>query len=272
MAQETELNEFEDDSDEFSIKPKIEQVIEELVAPADIETTEEIQLTNHQQQLIASQNNEFNQNYELFAAMVKSKMLPSYIKTPESAFAVAQMGKELGFDRMTAFNNIIPIQGTLTLKADAQAALMMQGGVRWKVIHDGDYMFTNGEILSIKPYAGKRSKDGKSWEIEPIRDIEGKPYIAYDRITQIEATYLGETHIIKYYWSDAKQHGLTDKDNWVKMPRQMLLARCVSKMRVQIASGTTKGLYTTDEIVDSLNKPPKVERAENGTIIKTIEI
>lgn len=269
------IDELDDDSqdDDFDDKPKV--IVEENHPEPNQE--EEVEYIATDENLVLHQNtdnvqaiiknNEFLQKRDIYEAMVKSKMLPKHIKTAESAFAVELMGKELGFDTMTSFNNIIPIEGTLTLKADAQSALMMRAGVRWKVIYDGHYMFTNGEILAIKPYGGKKSKDGKSWLIEPAKDKDGNKYVPYDRITRLEVKYLGETHIVDYYWSDAKEHGLTDKLNWQKMPREMLMARCKSKVRTQLVSGVTLGLYSTDEIVDSSNKELNVSRGEDGTII-----
>ena len=286
MAKETDDFEESVDDDDFGDTPKVSKSVKDDEETKELETEEvveesisivnsagqEVQLTNHEKDIIAKNGNEFTREYDVLAAMVKSKMLPEHIKTPESAFAIIMMGRELGFDRMTAANNILNIKGTLTLKADAQAALMMNAGVRWKVIYDGHYIFSNGEILPIKPFAGKRSSDGKSWLAEPAKDKDGKPYFVYDRITRLEVKFLGETHIVDYYWSDAKQNGLTEKDNWIKMPKSMMFARCISKARIQIASGTTKGLYTSDEIIDSMSNPPKVERNEKGNVIKTIEI
>lgn len=261
-------NETTDDLD--GEKPKVIKT-EEIVISQEVEqeVEQEYALTTQESNAIQNitQNNEFLAKRDIYEAMVKSGMLPKYIKKAETAFAIDIYGRELGFSTMASFNHIIPIEGTLTLKADAQSALMMKAGVRWKVIYDAAYMFSNGEILPTKPYGGKKSSDGKSWLIEPTKDKNDKPYVPYDRITRLEVKFLGETHIVDYYWSDAKEHGLTTKSNWEKMPRQMMMARCKSKVRTQLVSGVTMGLYTADEIVDSLDKEIKVDRGEDGTII-----
>ena len=66
--------------------------------------------------------------------LIKSKQLPGNIRTIEEAFTIAKMGRELGFPIMSAFHNIISIQGKLTLTAKGQNGLMRKAGITMECI------------------------------------------------------------------------------------------------------------------------------------------
>ncbi|HEY9658684.1 MAG TPA: hypothetical protein V6C65_09550, partial [Allocoleopsis sp.] len=79
-------------------------------------------------------------------SLIDSKKLPTHIKTVEEAFTIAQMGKELGFPTMQSFHYIIPIQGRLSLSAKAIGALLRKGGVTYKTIEDGLFVYQDGKL------------------------------------------------------------------------------------------------------------------------------
>jgi hypothetical protein len=55
-----------------------------------------------------------------------------------------------------------------------------------------------------------------------------------------------------FSWEDATKMGLTSKDNWRKMPKAMLYARCISIGARNMFADFTKGFYSTDEMKDSV--------------------
>lgn len=59
---------------------------------------------------------------------------------------------------------------------------------------------------------------------------------------------------------DAKKMGLLSKDNWIKMPKQMLYARCVSTLGRNMYADLLKGFYGKEEMLDSIevsNEKPR---------------
>lgn len=193
-------------------------------------------------------NVSFNQFLE---QLIESKQLPSHIKTINDAFTVAQMGRELGFPTMQAMHYIIPISGKLSLSSKAIGALLTRGGVTYTVKEDALYIYKD-ESSSKYPKGGTE---------RPV-----------DRRTTIIFTRNNREETVSFGWIDAVSMGLSTKDNWVKMPRQMLFARCLSEGANRIAPDLLLGLYSTDELFDSFDKGGsiKVKREEDGTISEII--
>jgi len=184
--------------------------------------------------------------------LIDSKKLPGHIKNVDEAFTIAQMGKELGFPTMQAFHYIIPIQGKLSLSAKAVGALLRKGGVKYITKEDGVYVFADGttDTISLK-------KDGT----KPI-----------DRRTTIDFYRDGLVESCSFTWRDAEGQGLTSKDNWTRMPKEMLFARCLAKGANRIGSDLLLGLYTAEELADTFLNENQVKRNEDCTIAEIIEI
>lgn len=181
--------------------------------------------------------------------LIESKKLPAHIKTVEEAFTIAQMGKELGFATMQAFHYIIPIQGKLSLSAKATGALLRKGGVQFVTVEDGVYVYPGNKL-------------------EPSTSTE-KPI---DRRTTVKFIRNGLEEICTFTWKDAEGQGLTTKDNWKRMPKEMLYARCIAKGANRIGSDLLLGLYTIEELTDSFNMNENhIKRAEDGTIVEIID-
>lgn len=184
--------------------------------------------------------------------LIDSKKLPGHIKTVEEAFTISQMGKELGFPTMQAFHYIIPIQGRLSLSAKALGALLRKGNVKYITKEDGMYVYPDGTTDSIAPRA-----DGT----KPI-----------DRRTTIEFYRDDMTETTSFTWKDAIDQGLSTKDNWKRMPKEMLFARCLSKGANRIGPDLLLGLYTVEEMVDTFLNENQVKRNEDGSVAEVIDI
>lgn len=188
---------------------------------------------------------------KFLTTLIDSKKLPSHIKTVEEAFTIAQMGKELGFPTMQAFHYIIPIQGRLSLSAKAIGALLRRGNIKFYTKEDGVYVYPDGstDIMSPKPDGTKPS----------------------DRRTTIVFTREGMDEICSFTWKDATLQGLTSKDNWTRMPREMLYARCLAKGANRIGADMLLGLYTAEELADTFLKENQVKRNDDGTISEVVD-
>lgn len=189
---------------------------------------------------------------QFLSTLIDSKKLPTHIKTVEDAFTIAQMGKELGFPTMQAFHYIIPIQGKLSLSAKATGALLRKGGVKFYTKEDGVFVYPDGSVDNIAP-----KTDGT----KPI-----------DRRTTIVFVRDEMEEVCSFTWKDAEGQGLTTKDNWKRMPREMLYARCIAKGANRIGADLLLGLYTAEEMADTFLKESDVRRNEDGTIAEVINI
>lgn len=192
-----------------------------------------------------------NKVRDFLDTLIKSRKLPIHIKTVEEAFTIAQMGKELGFPTMQAFHYIIPIQGKLSLSAKAIGALLRKGGIQFITVEDGVMVYPGN--TTVKP-----------------DDPNVKPVTQRTTIKFIRGSL---EEICSFTWDDAKKQGLTTKDNWIRMPKEMLYARCLAKGANRIGSDFLLGLYTVEELADAFNlSESKIKRNEDGTIAEIIDI
>lgn len=174
------------------------------------------------QSVLKTPSNEMEQ----LQLLIDSKVLPANIKTIEQAFAIAKYGKELGMPVMQSFHQIYSINGRLALSSKALGALLWSKGVQYQTVRDGEIVVRGVD------------KDGNE-----IKDRQTT--IRFFRGNIVEET--------SFYWSDAVKAGWTTKDNWVKMPKHMLYARCLALGANRIAPDLTMGLYTVEEMVDVTN-------------------
>ena len=188
---------------------------------------------------------------KFLGTLITSKQLPAHIKTVAEAFTIAQMGKELGFPTMQAFHYIIPIQGKLSLSAKAIGALLRKGGVRYITQEDGVWVYADGSTSTI------------------IKPGDEKPI---DQRTTILFLRDGMEERCSFSWKDAEKQGLTTKDNWKRMPKEMLYARCVAKGANRIGSDLLLGLYAIEELADSFSiNESHITRNEDGSIASIID-
>jgi hypothetical protein len=213
-------------------------------------------------QLVKQQNTSvqvtpLSEQKEFLQGMIDSGQLPTYIKKVETAWAIAQYGKELNFSPMAAFNYIISIQGKLTLSAKAKQAVLRRAGVTWKTIEDEVYLYPDGSVEE-RPIS---KLDAKGNEIKPN-----------DKRTTIEMSREGMTEIYKFYWSDAVKAGLTSKTVWGQYPKSMSWARCFTALADRVASDLMMGFYSTEEMTDVYGVDETlIVRNDKGEILNIIE-
>lgn len=60
----------------------------------------------------------------------------------------------------------------------------------------------------------------------------------------------GQEYVSEFLMDDAKRMGLTEKDNWKKMPKQMLMARAITMGVRAIYPQCLNNMYSADEVQD----------------------
>lgn len=211
------------------------------------------QLTKSNSQVSFSLNNQ----RDFLQSLIDSGVVPSYIKRVETAYTIAQYGKELGFPVMTAFNYVISIQGKLTLSAKAKQAILRRNGITWRTIEDEVYLYPDGSIEDRSIIKA----DAKGNEMKPT-----------DKRTTIEMTRDGITETYKFYWSDGVKAELTSKDVWKKYPKAMMYSRCFTALADRVASDLMLGFYSTEEMVDVYGMDESnFVRDEKGEIINVVD-
>lgn len=166
------------------------------------------------------QGQTWNTMKEQATILVKSGFLPSSIKTPEQAMAIAIKGHEIGMPMMQAFSQIHVIQGKPTISAEGMNALIRKNCPGAKV-----------EILV---------SDAKECKIRATRPGEASCEFSFT----IE---------------DAKRAGLLGNPTWSKYPDAMLFARCVSVVARRVFPDCLSGIsYTPEELGAQVNEEGEV--------------
>jgi len=149
--------------------------------------------------------------------LVKAKMIPAKITGTEEqqiagACSIALMGRELGFPVMTSLRLID------YYKDYKMSALNNQGKL--------SLIYSRCPDARINPT--KMTNEECVIEAKRFKD-------------QAFQTY-------KYTIEEAKLEGLLGKDNWKRMPKRMLKARCISDIVNTIFSDVVQGMYSPEDV------------------------
>ncbi|NED75314.1 hypothetical protein G3I51_23925 [Streptomyces sp. SID9944] len=130
---------------------------------------------------------------------------------PEEVTAVILAGHELGLKPMAALKSMDIIQGTPALRAHAMRALVLSHGHKVQLVES-----TPEKCV----YRGRRSDEGEDdWQ-----------YVTWDM-------------------ARARQLGLTEKKEWKKQPKTMLVARATGEICRLVAPDVLHGLpYAAEEL------------------------
>lgn len=77
-----------------------------------------------------------------------------------------------------------------------------------------------------------------------------------DKVCTLRITRGDTTREFSFSWDDAKTMQLDGKDNWRKMPKDMLYARCVSRGVRRMFADAVRGFYSTEEVRDEVVSQP----------------
>jgi len=174
-------------------------------------------------------------------SMIDGGLVPkSFANDPGAVISAVEMGLELGLGAWTSLNNIVTIQGKATLTLNAMLSLARSKGVLINIVKDY-------ELVSIE----RRTKDG----IKKGSDRATVVVITRGEDIFSPSGKLLDSRISDYtytkYWQDAVKAELTEKDNWKRMPRQMLRARAITEALRLYAADILLGMYESTELADA---------------------
>ena len=151
--------------------------------------------------------------HRIAQALSTTSFVPKpYQGRPDEITAAILMGRELDIPPMAALQMFNLIQGRPTLSANAMRGLAMSHGVEFRIDEQTDTRV----VMSARP-PGVEKWTTVTWTIER-----------------------------------AKRMGLTEKENWKKMPQDMLTARCTSQLCRLVAANVLIGLpYSSEEMQDA---------------------
>jgi hypothetical protein len=133
---------------------------------------------------------------------------------------VMQLGREMGMGPMTTINNINIIKGRTVVSAAGLGAMLKR---------------TGKEFTWTKDFVTEDGKQITEIEFEWISIVTGKPKTARFSVS----------------WQEMERAGFTTKENWQKMPKNMLRARCMAYAVRALFPEVLLGIYTDSEIVDA---------------------
>ncbi len=173
--------------------------------------------------------------------VIDSGLLPHSITEPEQVMTIVQHGKELGLTPHVALNNIHVISGRPTLSSVMLGSLLKRRKVEW--VWDEDFVMIKNEKDEYEQ-ASDGTPNRKStihfyWKSEVTGGVQ-------------EATF-------SVTWAQFILSGLTTRENWKKMPKEMMRARCLAFACRALFPEVLSGFYTELEIQD-------LEPDENVTV------
>lgn len=86
----------------------------------------------------------------------------------------------------------------------------------------------------------------------------------------VELSIDGQTYISEFSMEDAKRMELASKDNWKKMPKQMLMARCITMGVRALYPQCLNNMYSADEVQDFT--PAEFESMKDNTPFIEVEV
>jgi hypothetical protein len=196
--------------------------------------------------------------------MIDRKIIPSGIKKVEDVVTIINKGHQLDMDPLTALNSMHLIQGNVAIKSSVIPGLLAKAGIGVELIKDYEPVmkkvpaYLRGEDGKILPadkdgnFKYYKNPDGSiAYKDEQVK-VNGNP--EYVTTIRFHRFYKDMNKTISsdysFYWSDAVAAQWNKKDNWKKLPRFMMYARCVVRGARGVASDIIGGLYDTHEVIE----------------------
>ncbi len=166
--------------------------------------------------------------FQLAGILVKSKLLPDSVTTPEAAFAIIATGRELGLTAMQSLRSIHVVKGRTILSADLVAALV------------------------------KSRRDVCSY-FQLVESTTERATYETQRVGEPKPTTMSFT------MDDAKRAGVTANGTWQKYPQAMLRARCITGLARAVYPDLAMGIYDPDEFEEAPPVPVRHEVVRPST-------
>ena len=207
-------------------------------------STQLVEVTDEQRKIALSKpmNNlvTYNDFIVIATELMGSSFLPDHIDTIPTLASILLMGKELNLTPMSSLQNIINIQGKLTLSAACMAALLRKGGVRYSL--DEDKVDVIGKVWVDPHDQSKGTTDGV---------VDWRSTMTF--YEHWHGTVIKNT--ISLLWSEAVVIA-TDNGKralpgtYIKYAKNMMTARLLTRgVRLTCPEAIMGGLYTPDELL-----------------------
>jgi hypothetical protein len=164
------------------------------------------------------------QAHELAIAIAKTEFVPSALRNrPEAVMACVLAGHEIGIGPMQALAKIHIIEGKPGLAAELMRALVLAAG--------HDLWFEEKSATKVTVCGQRR----------------------------------GTERVSKVTWTmdDAQRAGLSNKQNYRKIPRQMLTARATAELARDMFPDVIGGMYAVEELQDGFG----FEETPDGDVV-----
>jgi len=179
----------------------------------------------------------------------------------------------------------------------ALAALPLDQAMQWAhvVIKSGlaPSHFKTAEAVYVATCLGEELGFTRLQSLNSIYVVGGKPGLEVSGMKALVLKYGGRWRVDEWNekvctltmsrgdWSetqtysidDAKRQGLAGKDNWAKMPKNMLFARCFANLARNLYADVLKGTYAKEELIDGdevIIDPPKPELPAPARTIEVV--
>jgi hypothetical protein len=205
------------------------------------------------------QVNTLNNVFDVAKSLTELNLLPKVrtLLTLAQVATAIELGRTVGLSPIVSINNIDFIEGSPSWKSKIIPGLLSQAKIAIKVIKDYEPEYVEKNVPINGP-DGKPLVDDNG-VVKFYKDQDGnyvKNKTEIDRITTVEFLRnidgIGLVrNEISYRLSDAKAADLyPKKDNWLRLTRQMMMARCISRGARLFASDVVAGLYENTELAE----------------------
>ncbi len=175
---------------------------------------------------------EASQVHSIAKAICNTSFVPAGLRgKPDETTAAILFGREIGLPPMVALQSIHVIEGRPSMSALAMRGKAQAAGVRFRFLEKNS---TRVKYAALPP---------------------------------------GESEWTEVLWTidRAKQLGLTGKQNWVKQPEAMLVARATSELCRLVAANLFLGYaYSTEELRDGSQELTPVEPQQQPAPTRTV--
>ena len=185
-------------------------------------------------------------------AAIDSGLLPNAITEPEQVVVIVQHGKELGLTPFIAIQNINIISGKPVLSSTMLGALMKRRDIEW--IWEEDFI-----IIKNDKGENEVAPDGQANRRTTVH-VYWKSKVT-DRVMDAKFSVT---------WAQFVIAGLTKKDNYIRLPKEMVRARCLSSMCRAYFPEVLSGFYTELEMQDeNPDSDMTIKLNDDGDVILT---
>lgn len=185
-----------------------------------------------------------NEQLEYATVLVKSKILPKSYTTPEAVMVALERSRALGCSVVEVIYGMDFIQNKPTLSVRLMTSLVQSKGGLVRTIEDMVPLYT-GPVYA-------QDENGEWFEKHSAEENKEKQIEATDWRTTLRGyrPYFGKlvSEDTSFLYSEAEAAGLTEKDNWRNWLRDMLYARCFSRLCKRFFADMTTGMYSTLEM------------------------